>query len=349
LTGTLLNNIGVAYDNLGEPERALPYLADALIKLRAAQNRPGEVNTLNTLGAALRKLGKLDRALALHREALKLARDKLHDATQQAISRQRCAEIDLDRGDTAAALRELDEAARLEKVDLQTRTRTLSLRGRALIRAGRMREAVPILQEVLARRQAVRDRAGEADTLDELAVADRSLGLAAEARAYAKEALERVEGLRTGLASPDLRASFLATRRRAFALLIELLMDHSQASMLSSSGLGAALTKGRRNEEEHGCNGCLRRNASRAGSGGFGPEVNPGAGSGPGGGLRRGLAAAVVRHPAEGGRLRPLLRHLDPRDVGHDLRIGRGLHDRAEQPDLAAPEHRQGAVPELLG
>jgi CHAT domain-containing protein len=229
LAGTLLNNIGVAYDQLGEPERALPYLADALIKHRAAQNRSGEVNTLNTLGSALRKLGKLDNALALHREALKLARDKLHDATQLAISRQRCAEVDLDRGNASAALSELDEAARLEKVDLKTRTDILSLRGRALVRARRTQEAIPILQEVLARRQAVRDRAGEADTLDELAVAYRSLGLAAEARAHAKEALERVEELRTGLASPDLRASFLATRQRAFALLIELLMDQDAA------------------------------------------------------------------------------------------------------------------------
>jgi CHAT domain-containing protein/Flp pilus assembly protein TadD len=243
LEGTVLNNIGYAYDDLGEPERARPYFEDALKLRRETGDRPGEVTTLNNLGSAWRKLGHPKKALDLHRQALVLA-TSLGDATQQTVSRQRLAEVYLDQNDASAALRELDAAAQLEKVDLRTRTSTLNLRGRALILAGRAREALPVLQEVLARRQAVRDRPGEAETLYALAVADRSLGLAAEARAHAEEALKLVEDLRIGFASPDLRASFLATRRRVFSLLVEILMDQGhdrEAFAVSERGRARSL------------------------------------------------------------------------------------------------------------
>ncbi|HSS47465.1 MAG TPA: CHAT domain-containing protein, partial [Thermoanaerobaculia bacterium] len=71
----------------------------------------------------------------------------------------------------------------------------------------------------------LRDRAGEADALRELALTERSLGRLAEARSYAQDAVARVEALRTGFVSPGLRATFLATQRRAYSLLIDLLMD----------------------------------------------------------------------------------------------------------------------------
>ncbi|MEA2604450.1 MAG: hypothetical protein QOF89_5442 [Acidobacteriota bacterium] len=230
LEATMLNNMGFTYLNLGEPERALPYLEDALERRRGVGDRSGEVTTLNNLGMAWRKLGDLKKALDQHRQALDLA-VALKDVGQQATSRLRLAEAHLDEGDAAAALHDLDAALALlrEKGNRLTETEVLHQRGRALTLAGREREALPVLQEVLARRQAVRDRAGEAETLYALAVAERSLGLAAEARAHVEAAVVQVEDLRLGIASPDLRASFLATRRRAFSLLIDLLMDRHAA------------------------------------------------------------------------------------------------------------------------
>ena len=230
MEATVLNNIAFAYNNLGEPERALPYLEEALKLRREVGNRSGEVTTLNNLGSSWRKLGDLKKALDRHRQALDLA-TSLNDIPQQAITRLRLAEVHLDGGDATAALRELDAALELlrEKGNRRTETEVLHQRGRALILAGRARDALPVLQEVLARRQAVRDRAGEAEALYSLAVSERSLGLAAEARAHVETAMARVEELRTGFASPDLRASFLATRRRVFFLLIDLLMDRHAA------------------------------------------------------------------------------------------------------------------------
>jgi len=227
LEAARLNNTGVIYNNLGEPERALPYFEKALELRRAVGNRSAEVTTLNNLGSAWRQLGDLKKALGLHSKAL----DRATSAGQQATSRLGLAEVHLDQGDASAALRDLDAARELlrENGNRRTETEVLHQQGRALTLAGRAREAVPSLREALARRQAMRDRAGEVETLYALAVAERSLGLAAEARSHADEAVARVEELRTGFLSASLRTSFLATRRRAYSLMIDLLMDRHAA------------------------------------------------------------------------------------------------------------------------
>jgi len=229
-TATLLNNIGFTYNSLGEPQRALAFLEDVLVLRREIGDRRGETISLNNLGHTWRNLGDLEKALAYHRQALKLAAD-LRNPRHEAVARLGLAEIWLERGDPAAALRELDPAvAHLAEAGLRSgELQALYLRGRALTLGGRPREAVSILREVLEQRRTLRDRAGEAQALHALASAERSLGLSAEARGHAEEAVARVEELRTGFVNPNLRAAFLATRRQAYTLVIDLHMDRHAA------------------------------------------------------------------------------------------------------------------------
>jgi CHAT domain-containing protein/tetratricopeptide (TPR) repeat protein len=227
----LLNNIGFTYNNLGEPQRARPFLEDALKLRRQIGDRRGEAITLNNLGSVWRNLDDLDKALEHHRQALNLA-VTLDDPRQEAVSRIRLAEAQLEQGDAAAALRELGPALATlrEAGHRRAEVQALQLQGRAFSLAGRPREAKPVLEDVLARCRTLRDRVGEAEALQALAAVERSLGLAGEARSHAEEAVERVEELRrTGFVSPDLRAAFLATQRRAYSLLIDLLMDRHAA------------------------------------------------------------------------------------------------------------------------
>jgi CHAT domain-containing protein len=230
LKGKLLSNLGFAYNSLGEPQRALTFLEDALKLRRETGDRRGEIITLNNLGDSWRKLGDVEKGLDQHRNALEQAL-ALGDRRQEASSRLRIAEALLARSDAAAALRELEPAlVVLAEMGIRhSEAQGLLLRGRALAMAGRPREALPVLLDVLARRRALRDRAGEADALHALAAVERSLDLREEARAHAEEAVARVEELRTGFVSPDLRAAFLATQRRAYSLLIDLLMDRHAA------------------------------------------------------------------------------------------------------------------------
>jgi len=227
---TVLNNIGSFYTSMGEPQRALAFLEDALKLRREVGNRPAQVSTLNALGVTWSTLGEPEKALDHHRQALELA-TALGDTRQEAITRLLLGEIELERGDSLATLRELDPAlAHFKAAGLRWQElRALHLQARALDRAGRSREALPILQEVLAQRRTLNNRVGEADALQSLAIVQRSLGLHAEACANAEAAVARVEELRTGFVNPDLRAAFLATQRRAYALLIDLLMDRHAA------------------------------------------------------------------------------------------------------------------------
>ncbi|HEY0556505.1 MAG TPA: tetratricopeptide repeat protein, partial [Thermoanaerobaculia bacterium] len=228
LEGTWDNNIASVYSELGEPRRALSLLEKALKRHRTVGDRSAEINSLNNLGAVWRKLGRPEKAVDQHRKALKLAELRKNER-QQAASRLGLAEVDLDRGNSAAALLEIEAALLLKKGDRLAQARALYLQGRALILAGRSREALVPLQAVLERRRAVRDRAGTAEALYTLAMAERSLGLADEARFHAGEAVKLVEELRTGVLSADLRAAVLATRRRSYSLLIDLLMDLNAA------------------------------------------------------------------------------------------------------------------------
>ncbi len=231
LQATLSNNLGFVYNSLGEPRQALGFLEEALRLRRETGQRSAEVVTRNILGAAWRQLGEAEKAVDQHRQALALA-TSLGDTRAQAVSRRYLAEVYLDRGDAAAALRELDAAlpAAREKGDRAAESAMLDLRGRSLAAAGRPREARAAFDEALALRRALRDRAGEAATLAELAAAERADGSAADALSHAEAAVARVEELRTGFLSPDLRTSFLATRQRAFSLLAELWMDRDTAA-----------------------------------------------------------------------------------------------------------------------
>src|SRR5262249_40194929 len=158
-----------------------------------------EVATRNNLGKVWRKVGEPKKALAAHRRALDLAL-ALEDTGQQATTRLRLMEVYLEMGDAAAALREADTALRLlaPNGDRRAAAALRCQRGRALVLAGRAREAVPVFTEGLESRRAVRDRAGEAETLEALAEAERAAGDSVDARAHAKEAVLRIEELRGG-------------------------------------------------------------------------------------------------------------------------------------------------------
>jgi CHAT domain-containing protein/tetratricopeptide (TPR) repeat protein len=226
----LLNNLGFLYDDLGEPRRALVLLGEALELRHTAGDRRGESITRNNLGLAWRHLGDLECALDQHRQALALAR-AAGDPRQEAATRLRLGEVLLERSDAAGALAELAPAlAGLAQLgNRQGEARALLLRGRALALGGRPEEALPVLAEALGRSGALRDRGGEAEALEALAGAERTLGHGREALAHAEAAVAKVEELRSGVASPLLRATFLATRRRAYGRLIDLWMDRHAA------------------------------------------------------------------------------------------------------------------------
>ncbi|HEX4959454.1 MAG TPA: CHAT domain-containing protein [Thermoanaerobaculia bacterium] len=220
-----LNNVGFTYNSLGDPQRARTFLEACLKLRRETGDRVGEIIALNNLGSSWRNFGDPKQAIELHQRALALALAP-PEPRQEAISRLRLAEAQADLGDATGALSDLDQPLDHFHKTASRRYEVLAmdLRGHALNLAKRPQDAMTALNAALDLHRTLHDRAGEADALHELAISERSLGRLGEAHAHAQEAVAQVEALRAGFVSPGLRATFLATQRRAYSLLIDLLM-----------------------------------------------------------------------------------------------------------------------------
>ncbi len=73
--GADLGNLGLAYSNLGQVERAIGYFQRKLKIAQEIGDRRGEGNRLGNLGLAYSDLGQVERAIEHYQQALKIARD----------------------------------------------------------------------------------------------------------------------------------------------------------------------------------------------------------------------------------------------------------------------------------
>jgi CHAT domain-containing protein/Tfp pilus assembly protein PilF len=222
--GRVLYNRGSVYLGLGEPARAAADFQESLALRRKVADPRGEINSLNALG---RSQPGDPTSRDLHRQALALAREA-GDRYLEASS------LSLLRSDPGA----LDQAIEIYRALGQRRglAGALSEKGEALLLAGRPQEALASLQEALVLLQGVEDRAGQAETLVLLGRAERRLGHPVAALKRVEEALGLIESLRADVVVPDLRASFLASRQRAFELAVDLEMElfHAEAALALS-------------------------------------------------------------------------------------------------------------------
>ena len=72
--GRFLGNLGLAYYSLGQYQRAIDYLQQALEIARAIGDRNGEGGCLGNLGSAYDSLGQYQRAIDYHQQPLEIAR-----------------------------------------------------------------------------------------------------------------------------------------------------------------------------------------------------------------------------------------------------------------------------------
>ncbi len=68
--GTALGNLGAAYANLGELDKAIEHYQQRLKIAREIGDRRGEGTALGNLGLAYADLGELDKAIEHHQQAL---------------------------------------------------------------------------------------------------------------------------------------------------------------------------------------------------------------------------------------------------------------------------------------
>jgi len=72
--GAALDNLGLAYNDLGEPYKAIEFHEQALVVVREIGDKCGECTTLDNLGLAYRDLGQSRKAIEFHEQALVISR-----------------------------------------------------------------------------------------------------------------------------------------------------------------------------------------------------------------------------------------------------------------------------------
>ncbi|HEY0783415.1 MAG TPA: CHAT domain-containing protein [Thermoanaerobaculia bacterium] len=220
-----LSNLGVAYSALGETERARLYFQQALDLRHAVEDRRGEIFTLDHLGWLERGLGLPHQAIPFYRRALDLAR-AISDPRAEGLSLSYLGEADAAAGRFETAGRELDRAlALLRQVgDRYGQALTLRRQGEALTAQGRGPEALPLFDSALALSRAQGDRVHEAATLLARARDLAAYGAVEAARSDAEAAVAAIDGLRSRLGNPELKASFLGSWHEAGELLVDILL-----------------------------------------------------------------------------------------------------------------------------
>jgi tetratricopeptide (TPR) repeat protein len=112
LAATTLNNLGLAYNGLGETQKALEDFDLALEHRRELRDRHGEAIVLNNKGLVYTKLGNQKKAIALYREALPLSH-AVGDRDTEAATLYNIASTDYKQSQLAEALTSINSAINL--------------------------------------------------------------------------------------------------------------------------------------------------------------------------------------------------------------------------------------------
>ncbi|GBC78365.1 Regulatory protein AfsR [bacterium HR08] len=223
---TTLTNIGAVYAALGERQKALEYLGQALPIFRAIGDRQGEATTLNNIGQVYSDLGERQKALEYFGQALPIRR-AIGDRQGEATTLHNIGVAYSALGERQKALEYYGQALPIFRAigDRQGEARTLSNIGAVYAALGENQKALEYYGQALPIFRAIGDREWEASALGRIARIERDRGELAQARTRIEAALELIESLRAAAPGPELRATFLASKRDDYEFYIDLLVQ----------------------------------------------------------------------------------------------------------------------------
>ncbi|MGI9233296.1 MAG: CHAT domain-containing protein [Woeseiaceae bacterium] len=227
--GRSLTGIGSTYYSIGEMELAQEFFERALPIREQANDGRGQVAVLHFLGDIHRNLGHHKRALDYHDRALNLAVTPMAKAKIEILRAR--DQIDAGKYEQAAGiLQRVNDAAQLAKASAVVADSSYEL-GRTLARRGSTALAQSKLEEAQDAYEEIGSQDGQARSLLELGRIRKTLDIDA-AIENANQAIAHIEQLRSRVASPELRAVYLGTRRHYYEFLIDTLMQsHDSAGM----------------------------------------------------------------------------------------------------------------------
>jgi len=220
-----LNNIARVYASLGDRPHALQFFEEATEILRSVKDQWGLAHTLNYLGDIYAGSGDYQKSLTFENEALSFAR-AAGDPDTEAAALNSLGNSYVKLGDREKAREQFERALAIHRTTGNQRLLAGTLRDLgALHRDGReYQRSMEYLDEALNISRVIHDRIGEAAALAELARLERNRGDLLAARQRSEEALSAFEQLRSGVMSPQLRASLFASVRDVHELNLQVLM-----------------------------------------------------------------------------------------------------------------------------
>jgi tetratricopeptide (TPR) repeat protein len=232
-----LSKVGLVYSVLNRPDQALRYFEQALAGIRESGDRFEEADALSHMGGAYRELGQFGKAQSFYEQSLKLQREtgrQLGYANDLANLSMVCR----DQGQYDRALRLLEEALQIdESIHEQRDTGTTLERIGAIQRLrGNDAEALRYLGQALDTARQLREKQLEAASLYERGLTHAQMRDWQAAFDEAEAAIRVTESIRGGVASFEMRSTYVASIRGEYELAIDSLMHlHSAQRALEMS------------------------------------------------------------------------------------------------------------------
>ncbi len=265
-----MNNLGLAYYLLGDSERALSLLADALANPKMRELPGDRLTALNVAGNAHAQRGRFDRAAQCYGEALAIA-ERLQRVSDAILMLVNLAETELELRRFDAAHSHLRESMPLiERVgDGETRALALFVEGKIWAAEARWPVAEERFRSLLASPGTPAPLSWELHGA--LARAYMATSRAREADAEFRAALGSLEAVRVGLARADDRITMFSMLRRFYEDYVEFLVasgDRERALWVVEQSRGRMLRErlGDSGPEVAGNVDALRRSARAAGA-----------------------------------------------------------------------------------
>jgi tetratricopeptide (TPR) repeat protein len=188
----IFKELGIVYRSIGEVEKAEDYLIKALNLVDDKQELAQEKSSiLYNLGSLYNDLGKIDEAIALYNQSLKIF-ERVGNLQGKAYTLHNLAIIYADRGDVDEAIALYNQSLELEERigNLQGKAATLHNLANIYADRGDVDEAIALYNQSLELNERIGDIQGKAATLHCLAIIYADRGDVDEAIALFQKSLE---------------------------------------------------------------------------------------------------------------------------------------------------------------
>jgi CHAT domain-containing protein/tetratricopeptide (TPR) repeat protein len=221
-----LNNIGVSYTNLGEFEKSIDYLQQALAIMRNGPDRNAESYTLSNIGNAFKTAGNYQEALNYFGQA-RAIQQKTGNRAQEAETLDLTGVVYSRLGQAEKALEFHQQALEIQRATQNIRREAISLTniGHVYNLLSRPEKALEHIDKALSIFRNIGDLNNAGAALEARARAEQIRGDLVASRKNIEESLSLIETVRARSGSQQLRASYLASREKAYEFYVDLLMQ----------------------------------------------------------------------------------------------------------------------------